>query len=50
MNPDDGSVIWRTALGHGTAMGGIHWGIAADDNHIYARSRRRLSCRNRSSL
>ncbi|MFT3726005.1 MAG: PQQ-binding-like beta-propeller repeat protein [Hyphomonadaceae bacterium] len=36
MNPDDGSVIWRTALGHGTAMGGIHWGIAADDNHIYA--------------
>ena len=36
MNPDDGSVVWRTALGHGTAMGGIHWGIAADDARIYA--------------
>ncbi len=36
MNPDNGQVVWRTALGHGTAMGGIHWGIAADDTHIYA--------------
>ncbi len=36
MNPDNGAVIWRTALGHGTAMGGIHWGIAADDKYVYA--------------
>ncbi len=36
MNPDDGKVVWRTALGHGTAMGGIHWGIAADDKFVYA--------------
>jgi polyvinyl alcohol dehydrogenase (cytochrome) len=36
MNPDNGQVVWRTALGHGTAMGGIHWGIAADDKHVYA--------------
>ncbi len=26
MNPDNGEVVWRTALGHGTAMGGIHLG------------------------
>jgi polyvinyl alcohol dehydrogenase (cytochrome) len=36
MNPDNGAVVWRTALGHGTAMGGIHWGIAADDEFVYA--------------
>ena len=36
MNPDNGEVVWRTALGHGTAMGGIHWGIAADDKFAYA--------------
>jgi polyvinyl alcohol dehydrogenase (cytochrome) len=36
MNPDNGEVVWRTALGHGTAMGGIHWGIAADSTHVYA--------------
>jgi polyvinyl alcohol dehydrogenase (cytochrome) len=36
MNPDDGSVVWRTPLGHGTAMGGVHWGIAADDKYVYA--------------
>ena len=36
MNPDNGQVVWRTALGHGTAMGGIHWGIAADDKFVYA--------------
>jgi polyvinyl alcohol dehydrogenase (cytochrome) len=36
MNPDNGDVVWRTALGHGTAMGGIHWGIAADDKYVYA--------------
>jgi polyvinyl alcohol dehydrogenase (cytochrome) len=36
MNPDNGEVVWRTALGHGTAMGGIHWGIAADDKFVYA--------------
>ena len=36
MNPENGAVVWRTALGHGTAMGGIHWGIAADETHVYA--------------
>jgi polyvinyl alcohol dehydrogenase (cytochrome) len=36
MNPDNGQVVWRTSLGHGTAMGGVHWGIAADDRYVYA--------------
>jgi polyvinyl alcohol dehydrogenase (cytochrome) len=36
MNPDTGAVVWRTDLGHGGPMGGIHWGIAADDTHVYA--------------
>ena len=36
MNPDTGEVVWRQALGHGTAMGGVHWGIAADNSHVYA--------------
>lgn len=36
MNPDNGEVVWRTDLGTGGAMGGVHWGIAADDTHVYA--------------
>ena len=36
MNPDNGEVIWRTDIGTGGAMGGVHWGIAADDTHVYA--------------
>jgi polyvinyl alcohol dehydrogenase (cytochrome) len=36
MDPDNGKVVWRTDLGTGGAMGGVHWGIAADDTHVYA--------------
>lgn len=36
MNPDNGKVVWRTDLGTGGAMGGVHWGIAADETHVYA--------------
>ncbi len=36
MNPDDGSVIWRRDIGTGGPNGGIHWGIASDDTHVYA--------------
>jgi len=36
LDPDSGSVVWRTDIGHGGAMGGIHWGIAADETHVYA--------------
>lgn len=34
--PDTGKVVWRTALGTGSALGGIHWGIAFDKDTVYA--------------
>ncbi len=34
--PDTGKVAWRTALGTGSALGGIHWGIAYDKDTVYA--------------
>ncbi len=36
MNPDDGTVVWRRDIGTGGANGGIHWGIAVDETHVYA--------------
>jgi polyvinyl alcohol dehydrogenase (cytochrome) len=36
LNPDTGDVVWRRDIGTGGANGGIHWGIAADDTHVYA--------------
>ncbi len=36
MDPDSGSVVWRTDIGTGGPNGGIHWGIAADDTHVFA--------------
>lgn len=35
MDPDTGKVVWRRDIGTGGAMGGVHWGIAADDTHVY---------------
>jgi polyvinyl alcohol dehydrogenase (cytochrome) len=34
--PDTGKVVWRTPLGTGGALGGIHWGIAYDADTVYA--------------
>jgi len=34
-NPDDGSIIWQTRIGKGSALGGIEWGMAADDDNLY---------------
>jgi polyvinyl alcohol dehydrogenase (cytochrome) len=34
--PDTGKVVWRTPLGTGGALGGIHWGIAFDNDTLYA--------------
>jgi polyvinyl alcohol dehydrogenase (cytochrome) len=34
-NPDNGALIWKTALGVGSALGGIEWGIGADDKTVY---------------
>jgi polyvinyl alcohol dehydrogenase (cytochrome) len=35
MDPDDGKTLWRNKLGAGSAMGGIEWGMAADDKRLY---------------
>ncbi len=36
MDPDTGKVVWQRNIGTGGAMGGVHWGLAADDTHVYA--------------
>ena len=32
MRPDDGAVVWQTRVGRGGALGGVHWGIAANND------------------
>jgi polyvinyl alcohol dehydrogenase (cytochrome) len=36
LNPKTGAVNWQTKLGVGGALGGIHWGMAADQHRVYA--------------
>ena len=37
LNPDDdGAPIWQQRVGAGSALGGIHWGLAVADGVIYA--------------
>lgn len=31
LNPDNGAVVWHQQLGRGGALGGIHWGMAANE-------------------
>ncbi len=33
---DDGAVLWSTRVGKGSALGGIHWGMATDGRYAYA--------------
>ncbi|HEX3366977.1 PQQ-binding-like beta-propeller repeat protein [Phenylobacterium sp.] len=35
LNPDDGSFIWQTRIGKGSALGGVEWGMAADNANLY---------------
>jgi len=35
LNPDTGALIWKTAVGTGSALGGVEWGIGADDTNVY---------------
>jgi polyvinyl alcohol dehydrogenase (cytochrome) len=35
LDPDTGKVIWRRDIGTGAANGGIHWGIAFQDDTVY---------------
>ena len=37
LDPDaDGDVLWSTRVGKGSALGGIHWGMASDGHFAYA--------------
>ena len=31
MNPDNGAVVWSYRAGRGGALGGVHWGMAANE-------------------
>jgi polyvinyl alcohol dehydrogenase (cytochrome) len=35
LNPDDGSIVWQTRIGKGSALGGVEWGMAADNANLY---------------
>lgn len=35
LNPDTGKVIWKQKVGAGGAVGGVEWGMSADDKRLY---------------
>ncbi|HZZ30406.1 MAG TPA: PQQ-binding-like beta-propeller repeat protein [Phenylobacterium sp.] len=35
LDPADGRIIWQTRIGKGSALGGVEWGMAADDANLY---------------
>jgi len=36
LNPVGGKLIWKTRIGKGGKLGGIHWGMATDGKYVYA--------------
>lgn len=36
MDPDTGKLLWTTRVGAGSALGGVEWGMAADNRRVYA--------------
>ncbi|MEO8859815.1 MAG: PQQ-binding-like beta-propeller repeat protein [Ginsengibacter sp.] len=36
LDPENGKLLWKTRVGKGGALGGIHWGMAADSENVYA--------------
>ncbi|MDE0349464.1 MAG: PQQ-binding-like beta-propeller repeat protein [Gammaproteobacteria bacterium] len=34
LDADDGTVLWQTRLSDGTALGGVHWGIAVSGGRV----------------
>lgn len=34
--PDNGKLLWKTTIGRGGMLGGIHWGMATDGKYAYA--------------
>ena len=35
LDPDNGKVLWETQVGVGSALGGVEWGIGANDKHVF---------------
>jgi polyvinyl alcohol dehydrogenase (cytochrome) len=35
LDPVDGSLLWRKKVGRGGFAGGVHWGMASDENLVY---------------
>ncbi|MEM7363042.1 MAG: PQQ-binding-like beta-propeller repeat protein [Pseudomonadota bacterium] len=35
LRPDDGELIWRTRVGAGSALGGVHWGMTTANGRVY---------------
>jgi polyvinyl alcohol dehydrogenase (cytochrome) len=35
LDADTGAVVWKTQVGPGGHLGGIHWGTAVDGSHVY---------------
>ena len=36
LEPSTGRLLWRNGLGTGSALGGVHWGLAYADNTVFA--------------
>jgi polyvinyl alcohol dehydrogenase (cytochrome) len=35
LDPEDGKIVWQLRIGKGSALGGVEWGMAADDANLY---------------
>jgi polyvinyl alcohol dehydrogenase (cytochrome) len=35
VDPDTGRTLWKTAVGDGSALGGVEWGIGADKKYVF---------------
>jgi polyvinyl alcohol dehydrogenase (cytochrome) len=35
VDPDSGKTLWKTAVGAGSPLGGIEWGIGADSKYVF---------------
>jgi polyvinyl alcohol dehydrogenase (cytochrome) len=35
LSPDKGKLIWKTRVGKGGKLGGVHWGMASDKNNVF---------------
>ena len=35
LDADTGKLLWNLRIGEGTPLGGVHWGITSDGQHVY---------------